>query len=336
MLWNSSGAGCSGTPAAESGGKLYLGIDIGGTNIKIATVGAFGRVLARGIIDTSPRLGPEDAFRRISAALGTVARGRRVSAAGIGCAGLIDPVRGIIRSSPNLRGWENRPLARIARRALGVHTLIDNDATTAAWGEYRCGAHRGCRNLIFITLGTGVGGGIIVDGRVVRGAGNYGGEVGHITVDPNGPRCRCGNRGCLEAFVGAYGLARRAREQLRERRSRYLTRWLSERRPLTPLLLAEAAVRGDTVAKLVFREAGEALGTAVASLINVFNPDAIVIGGGVSASFDLLSPHVLRTVRRRAFAEPAAMVRIERSCLGNDATVVGAAMFARDHERGRP
>ena len=157
-----------------------------------------------------------------------------------------------------------------------------------------------------------------------------------MTVDPNGPRCRCGNRGCLEAYAGSYALARSARSRLRERRSRYLSRWVDQGRRLSPLVLAEAARKGDTVARAVFRDAGEALGTAVASLINVFNPDAVVIGGGVSASFDLFSPHVHRIVKRRAFAVPAAMVRIERSCLGNDATAVGAAMFARDYERGRP
>ncbi len=315
---------------------MYVGIDIGGTNIKIATISARGRVLARGIVATSPRLGPEAAFERIGSALETLTRGREVTAVGVGCAGLIDPVRGVVRSSPNLPGWENAPLGRIAKRILGVYTVVDNDATTAAWGEYRCGTHRGCRSLVFITLGTGVGGGIILDGRIVRGAGNFGGEVGHMTVDPNGPRCRCGNRGCLEAFAGSYGLQRATKALLSEKRSRYLGPWLAAGRRFTPLLLAEAAGRGDSVAKAVFRIAGEALGTAIASLVNVFNPDAVVIGGGVSASFDLFSPHVLRTVRRRAFAEPAAMVRIERSSLGNDATVVGAAMFARDRERGHP
>lgn len=315
---------------------MYVGIDIGGTNIKIATISARGRVLARGIVATSPRLGPETAFERIGSALETLTRGREVTAVGVGCAGLIDSVRGVVRSSPNLPGWENAPLGRIAKRILGVYTVVDNDATTAAWGEYRCGANRGCRSLIFITLGTGVGGGIILDGRIVRGAGNFGGEVGHMTVDPNGPRCRCGNRGCLEAFAGSYGLRRATKALLAGKRSRYLGPWLAAGRRFTPLLLAEAAGRGDSVARAVFRIAGEALGTAIASLVNVFNPNAVVIGGGVSASFDLFSPHVLRTVRRRAFAEPAAMVRIERSSLGNDATVVGAAMFARDRERGHP
>jgi len=315
---------------------VYAGIDIGGTNIKVATVSARGRVLSRGVIDTLPGLGPRDAFKRIAVALDTLTRGQSVRAAGVGCAGLVDPRTGVLLASPNLQAWEKQPLTRIARRSLGVYTIVDNDATSAAWGEYRCGANRGRDHLIFITLGTGVGGGIITDGRILRGAGNYAGEIGHMTVDPGGPRCRCGNRGCLEAYAGSYALERSARSRLREKRSRYLSRWLDEGRRLTPRTLSEAARKGDSVARAVFREAGEALGTSIASLINVFNPNAIVIGGGVSASFDLFSPHVDRMVKRRAFAGPAAMVQIERSCLGNDATAVGAAMFARDNERGRP
>jgi glucokinase len=314
---------------------VYVGIDIGGTNIKIATVSARGRVLARGIIDTLASRGPADAFDRIATAVASLSRGGDVRGVGVGCAGLID-TRGVVVSSPNLPAWENEPLARIARRALGVQVSVDNDATCAAWGEYISGGNRGRRHLVFITLGTGVGGGVISDGRVIRGAHNFGGELGHTTVDLDGPRCHCGNRGCLEAYVGSYGLLRLARAAMAERRSRYLTRWHEQGRKLTPALLAEAATRGDASARAVFRTAGEALGTGIASLVNVLNPEAVVIGGGVSASFDLFLPHVTRMVARRAFDAPAAGVRIERSSLGNDATAVGAAMFARDRERGRP
>jgi glucokinase len=283
------------------------------------------------LIDTRPEDGPAATFRRAAAALASLLRGRELEAAGVGCAGLIDPRKGVLLAAPNLKSWENAPVKRIARRALGVYTTIDNDATSAAYGEYRCGANRGCEHLVFLTLGTGVGGGIVSDGRLIRGAASFGGELGHITVDRNGPVCRCGNRGCLEAFAGTYALQRRARELMRERRSRYLTRWVqAERRRLTPRLIMEAARRGDSVGKRVAREMGESLGVAIASLVNVFNPEVVVVGGGVSGSFDLISPHIERVVKRRAFAAAAAMTRIEPSALGNDATAVGAAMFARD------
>lgn len=316
---------------------MYVGIDIGGTNIKLALVSASGAVSRRGILETQPEQGPAMAFQRIHTALASLVGTRRVHGAGVGCAGLIDVERGVLRSSPNLVEWENKPLQRIAGRALGVYTIVDNDATCAAWGEYRCGGLRGVDDMVFITLGTGVGGGVISGGRLIRGAENYGGEIGHITVDPRGPKCRCGNRGCVEAVAGTYGMLRRARALMREGNSRYLSRWVSqERRRLTPMLLSEAARSGDRIARLVLNEAAEALGIAVASLVNVFNPAAVVVGGGVGASFDLLKPQVERTVRRRAFEAPAKLVRYEVSRLGNDATAVGAAMFARDRVKSRP
>jgi glucokinase len=311
--------------------NLFAGIDVGGTNVKIAVVSRTGRVLERGLIDTRPNEGPKATFERAATALASLLRGKSLAAAGVGCAGLIDPRKGMLLASPNLKEWENTPVLRIARRALGVYTTVDNDATSAAYGEYRCGSNRGCRHLIFLTLGTGVGGGVVSDGRLIRGAAGYGGEVGHITVDRDGPPCRCGNRGCLEAFAGTYGLQRRARELLGQRRTRYLTRWVQEeRRRLSPKLIMEAARRGDSVGKRVAREMGESLGVAIASLVNVFNPEVVVIGGGVSGAFDLISPHIEREVARRAFDAAAAMARIEPSTLGNDATAVGAAMFARD------
>lgn len=318
--------------------KLYLGIDIGGTNIKIATVGPTGKVYARGVIDTNAEEGPRKAFRRIRSALATLAGARdRLAAAGVGCAGLIDREKGRLRSSPNLPAWENSPLKRIAEDILGVYTIIENDANGAAYGEYRCGACRGCEDLIFITLGTGVGGGVVSGGRPITGAANYAGELGHMAITEDGPKCHCGSRGCLEAYVGSYGLVRAARSLMKQKKGRVLERYVArEKGKITPLLIMEAARRGDAVAKKVVKDAGEHLGTGIASLVNIFNPGFVVLGGGVSSSFDLLRPHVERTVLKRAFQEPARMARIVRSQLGNDATAVGAAMYARDTRRKRP
>jgi len=312
----------------------WIGIDIGGTNIKLAVVGESGRVLDRGVIETVAPEGPAAAFTRIHAAAAALSRGREISGVGVACAGLIDVEKGLLRSSPNLASWEGAPLRRIAKRHFSLPISVDNDANSAAWGEVCAGGRKGASDLVFITLGTGVGGGIVAGGRLVRGVSNYAGEVGHTTVDPAGPRCRCGNRGCLEAIAGSYGMIRRARALARERPGRYLSKWIErDRRKLTPALIAEAARKGDGAARRVLRETGEALGTAIASLVNLLNPEAVIIGGGVSEAFDLLSPHVHRVVERRAFPEPAAQVRIERSQLGNDASVIGAAMFARDYAR---
>jgi glucokinase len=314
--------------------KVFLGIDVGGTNVKLAAVGRTGTVHARGLLDTKADDGPRKTFDRIARAVETLLGFRRdaqVAAAGVGCAGLVDPVAGRLLASPNLPAWENSPLGRIARRALGVYTTVDNDANSAAYGEFRAGARRGAENLVFITLGTGVGGGVVTGGTLLRGAANYAAEVGHVTVSVDGPRCRCGSRGCLEAYVGSYGLLRAARAALGEKKGGVLKRWVfEERRRLTPRLIFDAARRRDPAARAVVKGAGEYLGVGIASLINVFNPEVVAVGGGVAESFDLLRPHVERVVKKRAFAEPARMAEIGPSELGNDATAVGAAMLARD------
>lgn len=298
--------------------STVLGVDIGGTNIKIAAVSAGGRVLARGVIDTLPERGAGHAFGRIHDAARTLAGGTGVSAVGIGCAGLIDAKRGVLRTSPNLPGWTQAPLARLAARHFSVPVTVENDANCAAFGESFVRGTGG-RNLVAITLGTGVGGGIIVDGAIVRGVSGFGGEIGHMTVDPNGPRCRCGARGCLEAYAGSYGIVAAAR---RARRGKRAT-------PATARAVFDAARAGDPACRAAVREAGAHLGIAVASILDVLNPSVVVVAGGIAGAFDLLEPHVRRAVAVHAFRQTAADAAIERSRLGNDAALVGAAMLAR-------
>lgn len=299
--------------------KQFLGIDIGGTNIKIATVSAGGVVIQRGLIETVAPEGAARAFQRIHTAARSLGPGG-IEAVGIGCAGLFDERRGVLTASPNLRAWQKAPLVRIASSHFSVPILIQNDATCAAYGESVARGARG-RDLVLITLGTGVGGGIVMDGHVVRGANGFGGEIGHITVDADGPPCRCGARGCLEAFAGAYGIVRTARERLRGRRRGV---------EVTSFGVFQAARDGDAWARETVRITGERLGIAVAILLNALNPSAIVIGGGGAGSFDLLEPHVRRAAGRHAFKETIAAARIEPARLGNDAGVVGAAMLVRD------
>jgi glucokinase len=312
--------------------SLYLGVDIGGTNVKIATVSAAGRVLARGVIETRAGEGPAPTFRRIHDAARTLVGRGRIAGVGVGCAGLLDARSKRLLASPNLPGWQGAALERIARAHFGVPILVENDANSAAFGESFARGRNG-RNLVMITLGTGVGGGIVSDGRLVRGTSGYAGEVGHMIVDPDGPRCHCGSRGCLEAYAGAYGIERTARVALR-RRGR-------ERLPgggrLDARAVFEAARRGNPAARETVRVTGEHLGTAIASLLNLLNPSMVVIGGGIAASFDALSPHVRRAVKRSAFAATVRAARIEPSRLGNDAAVVGAAMLvAGARPRRRP
>jgi glucokinase len=243
---------------------------------------------------------------------------------------LVDQARGILRESPNLPKWRRAPLARIARAHFRLPVVLENDATSAAFGESFARGERG-RDLVFITLGTGVGGGIVAGGQLVRGVSGYGGEIGHMTVDPNGPRCRCGGRGCLEAYAGAYGIVRAAREAAAARGASTARRWRD--RSLSARDVIESARRRDPVGQAAARVVGEHLGLAIASLLNVLNPSMVVIGGGVSAGFDVLKPHVRRTIARYAFADTARAARIESSRLGNDAALVGSAMLARNLSR---
>lgn len=315
---------------------MFVGIDIGGTNIKLIALGARGRVLDRRSIPSNVEKGPKDAFSRIASAVSSlVADKSALTAAGVACAGLVDPVKGRLHSSPNLLAWENAPLSRIAREHLGVYTVVENDANAAAYGEYFRGCGRGLGTFVCLTLGTGVGGAIVIDGRLLRGSKNYAGEIGHTTICESGPRCHCGSRGCVEAYLGAYALIRETRQKLEQRRSRYLTQWVSQRRPLTPKLIAEAAAKGDSVAREVFAEAGTHLGTAMANLINIFNPDVIAVAGGVAKGFHLMKPRMDEEIRKRAFPESSRVARVTRARLGTDAAAIGAALLARDSVPGR-
>ncbi|HKW14563.1 MAG TPA: ROK family protein [Candidatus Krumholzibacteria bacterium] len=304
--------------------KPYLGIDIGGTNIKIATVSATAEVVDRGLIETRAPEGAARAFARIHAAAQALGKGG-IEAVGIGCAGLFDERRGVLTASPNLKAWEGSALARLAAKHFSVPVLIQNDATVAGYGESVVRGTRG-RNLVLITLGTGVGGGIVMDGQIVRGVTGFGGEIGHITVNPKGPKCHCGRNGCLEAYVGSYGIVRTANELRRASRGRRA----AQDEKLTAYLVFDRASAGDRWARETVRVTGEYLGIAIAILLNTLNPSVIVLGGGVSASFKALEPHIRRSVRRYAFPEMIAAARIERARLGNDAGMVGAAMLVRD------
>jgi glucokinase len=209
---------------------------------------------------------------------------------------------------------------------------MDNDANAAAYGEYHRGCGRRSDLFVCITLGTGVGGGIVSHGEILRGSRNYAGEIGHMTVNERGPLCRCGNRGCLEAYVGAYGLVRAAR-RAPVRKAGGIVRGSRASAALTPERIARAARKGDHAAREVYARAADHLGTAIATLVNVLNPDVVGVAGGVAAEFDLMEDRVRAVVAERAFPESAEAVTIVRGALGLDAASIGAALMARDASR---
>ena len=322
-----------------SEGLRTLGIDVGGTAIKLAVVWSDGRLARAAEIPTEVESGPEAALVRILECSRTLLHAeampsQSMRAIGLASAGIIDTTRNLVLDAPNLRSWERFPLADRLGEAFGVPASIENDVNAMAYGEWRCGAGRGTRSLLCLTLGTGVGGGIVLDGRVYRGAHGGAGEVGHITVERDGPACACGSTGCLERYVGARWIVERAVQRLESDARPSALRGLDAAQ-LTPLRVSEAAADGDPIACAVLEETGVWLGVGLASLANVLDPERIVIGGGVARAGEALFEPARRTLRARAMSVQAAALDVVPAALGNDAAVVGAALLALERVQGR-
>lgn len=295
----------------------YLGIDLGGTAIKLGICDADGVVRARAVIDTEVERGPDDALARVAAAAKrSIADAGRVDACGVGVPGELDAARRLLVRANHFPGWTGVAIAERLGASLGVATALENDANCAAWGELRAGAGRGARSLACFTLGTGVGGGLVIDDDLWVGANGAAAAFGHIVVDPNGPLCRCGQRGCVEQYASATALAHRfGRGSARD--------------------AFAAAARGEEDAVAAVDAACDGLAAGVATVIHVVQPDVVVLGGGVAAAGDALLERVRAGVRRRVRAAWLANVRIVCSGLGDDAGWIGAALWgARQTRRG--
>jgi glucokinase len=306
--------------AAESFSHV-LGLDIGGTKIAAGVVDRSGGVLAFDAESTFADQGPERGLARLfdlgrRAVTGSGVEWPDVGAVGIGCGGPLDAARGILIAPLHLPGWRGVPITALAEEAFGRSAALENDATAAAAGVHRWGVGAGVRNMIYLTISTGVGGGIVIDGRLYRGATGNAGELGHVTVDYHGRPCRgCGRRGCLEAYVSGTSIAERAQEAGME--------------GVTAADVAAAARAGDAVAVEVWDRTVDALASGLTSIVNLFEPELVVLGGGVVGG---TGEQLLGPVRERVLAEslpPAASaVQIVESELGERVGVVGAAAIA--------
>lgn len=312
--------------------KAAIGIDIGGTHIKLGLVDERGKILARESFCTNSVRGRT---RTLDALAGRIfdlkrcARKNRFVGVGIGAPGPIDVERGFVHFFPNIPGWKNTPLGRLLEKKLKLPVFLDNDANAMAWGEYCFGAGRGAQSLLALTLGTGIGGGIVLNGRLFHGTSYSAAEIGHLVINENGPRCSCGSRGCVETYVGNGYFVRAIQKRLRAGQKSLLRDWwLKERRLLTPLLVAEAARAGDAFSKRVWRETGKHLGTALASLVNILNPDRIILGGGIALNKALLFPAVTDAIKKNAFPVASRSVKVVPAGLGVDAGWIGAAALA--------
>jgi glucokinase len=307
-------------------GQVVVGVDLGGTNLRTALLSPDGNVLDKHKEATHASAGWKQVVARL---VGNIQRQQKIAdqkgltvvGAGVGAPGVIRMDQGIVVKSPNFPDWNNLPLKEELERALHIPVFIENDANAAALGEQWLGAGRGINSMILLTLGTGVGGGIVLNNLIWQGADGMAGEIGHMTLIPEGRRCGCGNTGCLEMYASARGIVLSYRDALGMKES-------GKAPELTAEQVYQAARDGEPVALRVMKDMGRMLGIGIANLINIFNPQMIVIGGGVKDAWQLFIGATHEEIMRRAFQVPAERTEIVPSQLGDDAGMVGAAAVA--------
>ncbi len=311
--------------------EAVAGIDIGGTKIAIALEAFDGARRLSRQFPTRVELGPHTILEHILAAVRALVAEAQATlvAVGIGCAGPLDIERGLVLSPINLPGWHEFPIAQLTAERLGVLTVLENDANAAALGEHIFGAGRGFKDIVYLTISTGIGGGIINDGQIMHGIGGGAGEVGHMTVLPDGPACGCGARGCLEALCAGPAIARRARALLTQGRTSMLEQMVGSPEEITAQLVAAAAARGDSLAAEVWAETVRLLAVGVGNVITLLAPEAVILGGGVAATGEQLLGPLRPLVRERVRMLPVERVQLLSAALGAESGVCGALVMAR-------
>ena len=312
--------------------KYNIGVDIGGTNVKIALVDQKGAIVYSNSVPTRAEMGYEYTVKNIKETIYTSMKESDITidsigGIGFGLPGQINSEAGVVRLLPNIPGWVNVPLGQIIEDEFKVKCKIDNDVRVATLGEFTYGAGQGCKNLVCITVGTGVGSGIIVNGQLVRGASMSAGEIGHMILQAHeGPICGCGNTGCLEAFASGPSIVQLAKEYLSGGKSAKFEE-LANGREITPFMVYEAVMQGDAVSKRIFAIVGEWLGIALTSVVNLLNPEKIIIGGGVSQAGNFLIDPIRQTIKERAIKVSADAVEVVTAKLGERAGVIGASLL---------
>jgi glucokinase len=333
--------------------NFSIGVDLGGTNLRIAAVNQQGDLMEKVTLGTRVTLGKDhvigemcDAIRVLAAKYGSTFA---LQGIGIGVPGIIDMKTGMLRESPNLPGWAETPVRAEIERLLGTRVILENDANVAALGEKWLGAARNVDDMAMLTLGTGVGGGIVLRGRIWHGMTGMAGEFGHMTVEPEGPPCGCGNRGCVEQYASATAVVRMAKEAIASGRALGLAKAASSDPEFSSKAIYNLAIQGDEEAKKIFGRVGRALGICLANLVNAFNLNMYVIGGGASSAWEAFSPHIFEELRQRSLvyaatappsplsagtgaaghvgAEGSTKTIITRALLGSDAGLYGAAQL---------
>jgi glucokinase len=338
--------------------SFSIGVDLGGTNLRIAAVDEQGRLMEKITLGTKTVLGRHQVLNDMCEAIRHVSDKYKgtggLLGVGIGVPGIIDIQTGMVRESPNLRGWSDYPVRDEIEKRLGAPVILENDANVAAFGEKWLGAGRHVGDMAMLTLGTGVGGGIVLGGKIWHGMTGMAGEFGHMTVDPEGQQCGCGNRGCLEQYASATAIMRMAREAIASGDAPGLAKAASSDLEFSAKEIYNLAIQGDEHARRIFRRVGRALGIALAAMVNGLNLEMYVIGGGVCEAWEAFSPTIFEELRQRAMvyaatapADPLRMSSgassqgetstgrktiITRALLGSDAGLFGAARLPMTRE----
>jgi glucokinase len=331
--------------------NFAIGVDLGGTNLRIAAVDEQGRLMEKVTLGTKTVLGRDQVLNDMCEVIRHVFEKYKSSGdltgVGIGVPGIIDIQTGMVRESPNLPGWSDYPVRNEIEKRLGAPVILENDANVAAFGEKWLGAGRHIGDMAMLTLGTGVGGGLVLDGKIWHGMTGMAGEFGHMTVDPEGQQCGCGNRGCLEQYASATAIVRMAREAIASGDAPGLAKAASSDLEFSSKEIYNLAIQGDEQARRIFRRVGRALGIALSAMVNGLNLEMYVIGGGVCSAWEAFSPSIFEELRQRAMvyaatapADPLRMTSgasgqvepgaggttiITRALLGSDAGLFGAA-----------
>jgi glucokinase len=338
-----------------------IGVDLGGTNLRIAAVDVTGHLVEKVTLGTKVSLGRDHVLNDMCEAIqhlsGKYQNASKLLGIGIGVPGIIDMQTGLLRESPNLPGWADYPVRAEIERRLNTMVILENDANVAAFGEKWLGAAKEHDNMAMLTLGTGVGGGLVLDGKIWHGMNGMAGEFGHTTVEPEGHPCGCGNRGCLEQYASATAVVRMAREAIAENASCTLARVAHSDAEFSAKSIFNLALQGDEDAKRIYRRVGRALGIVLSTLVNSLNLPMYVVGGGVASAWEVFAPAIFEELRQRcmvyaATAPPDPLAQgagasahvdpgpgrktiITRALLGSDAGLFGAARLPMIAEAAR-
>lgn len=305
--------------------RFIIGVDLGGTNLKLALLDSRYRIIDREVLNTRNFLKKESLISAIIDSINKLIENKKLNRAdilgiGLGLPGPVDNKRGIVHFFPNIPGWKKVNLKSILQGKLRLPIFLDNDAELMTLAEFRLGAAKGSSEAICLTLGTGVGGGIIINGKLYRGSSNAGGELGHIPINEKGPRCNCGGLACLETYIGNKAIIKEAKRLFK--------------RDVTLEELSFLAKKENKQAQAIWLGVARRLGIALVGVVNLLNPDCIVIGGGVARAGKVLFAHIRKIISTQAMSVQARQVKVLKAKLGNDAGLIGAAIMVKENAKG--